>query len=80
VPVETDLQVDALLMQLAEAIERADPEQIAKTMARFSQQALRCKRIDPIHLKTLQDQVNRYDYEPALETIRKLIGSRQAEP
>ncbi len=75
VPVETDLQVEALLVQLAEAIERADPEQIAKTMAQFSQQSVRCKQIDPFHLKTLQDQINRYDYEPALETIRKLMGS-----
>ena len=68
----TDLQFDALLTQLAEAIDRSDPEQIMETMPVVRRQAARCKHIDHFNLETLEGQVNRYDYEQALETIRKI--------
>ena len=72
VSAETGLPVDALLKQLAEAIDRADPAAIMEIMPALRQQAARCGLIDPFRLKTLEDQVNRYDYDPALETIRKI--------
>ncbi len=77
---ETGPPVDALLQQLAEAIDRADPEQIMEIMPAVRQQAARCGHIDPFRLKTLEDQVNRYDYDQALETIRKIRKSRQGAP
>ncbi|MEE4112020.1 MAG: response regulator, partial [Desulfobacteraceae bacterium] len=79
-PADTGLPVDALLKQLAEAIDRADPEQIMEIMPAVRQQAARCGHIDLSRLKTLEDQVNRYDYDQALETIRKIGISRQGAP
>ena len=69
---ETGLPVDALLKQLAEAIERADPAPIMEIMPALRQQAARCGRIDQFRLNTLEDQVNRYDYDQAMETIRTI--------
>jgi CheY-like chemotaxis protein len=71
-PALTCLSVDALLIQLADAIDRADPEQILKIMPAIKQQAAQCKYINSSDLKKLEAQVNLYDYDPALETIRKL--------
>ncbi|HSO19363.1 MAG TPA: response regulator, partial [Desulfosarcina sp.] len=65
-------QVKTLLGELAQAIERADPEQVMKTMSAVWQPAARCRHISTASLKTLEDQVNRYDYDQALETIRKI--------
>jgi len=75
VTAETGLRVEALLTRLAEAIGRADPVAIMKTMPAVSQKAARCGHIDPFNLKTLENQVNRYDYDQALETIRKIRKS-----
>jgi len=72
---ETGLPVVTLLKQLAEAIDRADPELIMAIMPVLRQQADRCGHIDPFSLKTLEDQVNRYDYDQAMETIRKISKS-----
>ncbi len=74
--VDAGLTLDALLTQLAEAIDRADPEQIMKTMPAVRQLAARCKQMDLSSLHALEDQVNRYDYDLALETIGKIrIGA-----
>ena len=80
VSIESGLQFDTLLTQLAGAIDRADPEQIMTYMPAVRQQAALCKHIDPFSLKTLEDQVNRYDYDQALETIRKIFRIRQGDP
>jgi len=72
---ETDLPVATLLRQLAEAIDRADPESIMQIMPAVRKQADRCGHIDSFSLKTLEDQVNRYDYDQAMETIRKIGNS-----
>ena len=77
---ETVPPVDTLLQQLAEAIDRADPEQIMEIMPAVRQQAAQCGHIDPFRLKTLADQVNRYDYDQALETIRNIRKRRQGAP
>jgi hypothetical protein len=69
---ETGLPVDTLLNQLAEAIERADPALIMEIMPALRQQAARCGRIDPFRLKRLEDHVNHYDYDQALEMIRTI--------
>ena len=69
---ETGLPVDTLLNQLAEAIERADPALIMEIMPALRQQAARCGLIDPFRLKRLEDHVNHYDYDQALEMIRTI--------
>ncbi|MBR9987957.1 MAG: response regulator [Desulfosarcina sp.] len=76
----TGLPVDALLKQLTEAIELADPAPIMEIMPALRRQAARCGYIDPFSLKTLEDQVNRYDYDQALETIRKINKNGQGTP
>ncbi|MCB2148621.1 MAG: response regulator [Deltaproteobacteria bacterium] len=78
-PAKTGLPVDALLKQLAEAIDRADPEPILEIMPDLRQQADRCGHIDPFSLKALEDQVNRYDYEQALETIQKIRRENESK-
>jgi hypothetical protein len=70
--VGSDLEFEALLEQMAEAIDQADPEKINKLMSAVRQQAVRCRLIDTITLKSLEDQVNRYDYDQAAETIRTI--------
>ena len=72
IPEESSPDVDMLLKQLAEAIDRADPEEIMQLMSAFRQQAAQCDHIDPLSLKNLEDQVNRYDYDRAMETIRQM--------
>jgi len=66
------LSLDVLLTLLTDAIDHADPEEIAKIMSDIRQQAAQCTRIKTADLKTLDAQVTLYDYDPALETIRKI--------
>ena len=66
-------QVKTLLGELAQAIEQADPEQVMKTMRAVWQPAARCRHISTASLKTLEAQINRYDYDEALDTIRKIL-------
>jgi signal transduction histidine kinase/CheY-like chemotaxis protein/ABC-type phosphate/phosphonate transport system substrate-binding protein len=77
-PAETGLPIDDLLARLAEAIERADPQDIMKILPAVRQQAARCGPIDSFSIKTLEEQVSRYDYDQALETIHR-IGNRLQE-
>ncbi|BBO88669.1 response regulator [Desulfosarcina ovata] len=67
-----DLPLDGLLTQLTAAIDQADPEQVMKTMTALKRQAVRCNQIDASIFKTLEDQVSRYDYDQALETVQKI--------
>jgi HPt (histidine-containing phosphotransfer) domain-containing protein len=68
----SDLEFEELLEQLAEVVDRADPEKINKLMSAVRQPAVRCRLIDTLTLKSLEDQVNRYDYDQAAETIRTI--------
>ncbi|HHP7236286.1 MAG TPA: response regulator [Desulfobacterales bacterium] len=68
----SDLEFVELLEQLAEVVDKADPEKINKLMSAVRQQAVRCRLIDTLTLKSLEDQVNRYDYDQAAETIRTI--------
>jgi signal transduction histidine kinase/CheY-like chemotaxis protein len=77
---DTYNDADALLTQLAEAIERADPVQIMKIIPIIRQQAAQSENIDPFSLETLTDQVNRYDYDQALETVNKMKVKSQGTP
>ncbi len=74
---DIDLPMDELLPQLTEAIDRADPEQINIRLAAVRRQAQRCRQIDPAMLKTLEQQITRYDYDDALKTIQTMIGQCQ---
>ncbi|MFZ1986240.1 MAG: response regulator [Desulfatitalea sp.] len=69
---ENGLAFDALLARLVQAIDRADPEQIAAVMPAFRQQAARSRQMDPSTLASLEAQIGRYDYDQALETLRKI--------
>jgi len=68
---ETGVSYEVLLNSLADAVDRADPEQIAEILPGFLQQA-RSRCVDSSTLIMLQTQVDRYDYDQALETIRRI--------
>jgi two-component system, sensor histidine kinase and response regulator len=68
----TGQPLDMLLTELTDAIDRADPEQIAALMPTVRQQATRTGQVDPSALASLETQIERYDYDQALETIRKI--------
>jgi len=79
VPAEACLPLDTVMVQLAEALEQADPEPINQLMPVLRQAAVRCTDADGSSLRTLEDQINRYDYDQAMETIRKIRQDRQEE-
>jgi two-component system sensor histidine kinase/response regulator len=68
----TTQSLDDLLIALTEAIERADPEQVVALMPAFKQQATRAGQVAPSALASLEAQIERYDYDEALATIRKI--------
>jgi two-component system sensor histidine kinase/response regulator len=68
---DTGPLLDALLSKLTEAIDRADPEQIAALMPALRRQASRSGQVDPSAIALLEAQIERYDYDQALETIRE---------
>ncbi|MBI5063261.1 MAG: response regulator [Desulfatitalea sp.] len=63
---------DALLAQLIEAIDHADPQQIAALMPAVRRQAVPSGRMDRGMLASLEEKVGRYDYDQALEMLRKI--------
>jgi HPt (histidine-containing phosphotransfer) domain-containing protein len=63
---------DALLAQFDEALERADPERIATLMAAVRRQAISAGCMDKGTLAALAEKVGRYDYDQALEILRKI--------
>ncbi|WP_083453388.1 response regulator [Desulfatitalea tepidiphila] len=77
---EACLSLEELLQELAGAVDRADPEHIMKLMPAIEQQAGSCQQMDRCSLKTLETQLARYDYDEALETIRKLSKKGQKVP
>ena len=74
------LPFDTLVTQLAEAIDRADPEAVMALMPALRQQAAQGAQIPSDLLDTLESQLRRYEYDLALETIRKLSNSEQDMP
>ena len=69
---ESGLSIDTLLTQLSEAIDRADPARIMEIVPAVRQQAEREGQIPLSSLDALETQLGRYDYDQALETIRKM--------
>ncbi|MFH1156356.1 MAG: response regulator, partial [Pseudomonadota bacterium] len=67
-----DISLKSLLADLAESVDRADPQQIMKIMSALRRQAGRLGTIDPARINTLEGQILSYDYDQALETIREL--------
>ncbi|MBW2099843.1 MAG: PhnD/SsuA/transferrin family substrate-binding protein [Deltaproteobacteria bacterium] len=63
------LNFSALLKQLADSLEIADPEEIKKQM-----EVVR-KHLDPSIFQELENHVNTYDYDEALETLKKFAES-----
>ncbi len=61
-----------LLARLTGAVDRADPEQIAAVMPDFRRQAIASGRMDRAALASLEEKIGRYDYDPALELLRKI--------
>ncbi|WP_319524371.1 response regulator [uncultured Desulfosarcina sp.] len=76
---QVDGSFDSLLSRLADAIDRADPEQVMAIMPLVRQQAAG-QPIDSARIDTLEAQVNRYDYDQALETIKKICDPSQGVP
>ena len=61
-----------LLDELAGSIDRADPEEIQESFKRIRQQSARAAHFNPELLQALENQVGRYDYDQARETIMQL--------
>jgi two-component system, sensor histidine kinase and response regulator len=57
---------------LTDAIEKADPEAVEAILSDFKRQARQSDLVDPSILASLEAQIERYDYDQALDTIRKL--------
>ena len=60
-------QVIPVLKELADALDLAEPEEIEKHM-----EAVR-KYLDMSVFRNLEDQVNDYEYDRALKTLKKII-------
>jgi len=60
-------QVIPVLKQLADALDLAEPEEIKKHMEIIK------KYLDISILRNLEDQVNDYEYDKALKTLKKII-------
>jgi hypothetical protein len=58
-----------LLTNLAEAIDRADPEEILKIKTQVMEHLADATNIEPGTLAALETEISRYDYDQALKTI-----------
>ncbi len=70
--IDNSLPFDDLVNRLIAAIERADPEEIMELMPDFRQQAERHGHASASALEALEKHLGGYDYDQALETIRKI--------
>jgi two-component system, sensor histidine kinase and response regulator len=61
-----------LLTTLAEAIDRADPEEIRKITNKVTEQLTDVPMIDQAALAALTSETQRYDYDQALETLKHI--------
>jgi signal transduction histidine kinase/DNA-binding response OmpR family regulator/HPt (histidine-containing phosphotransfer) domain-containing protein len=61
-----------LLTTLAEAIDRADPEEIRKITNKVTEQLTDVPMIDQAALADLTSETQRYDYDQALETLKNI--------
>ena len=68
----TGEEVIALLTTLAEAIDRADPEEIRKITSKVLQQLPGMHIVDQMVLNALEAETLRYDYDQALTTIGQM--------
>jgi len=67
------------LQALAAAIETADPEQIAKALDALRKQAARGTLPSGGHLRMLENQLRRYDFDQAMATISEM-GRTERSP
>jgi two-component system, sensor histidine kinase and response regulator len=72
--------IETLLSRLADAINRADPEPIAALMPALRTLAKEDRTIDPSLVEALTRQVERYDYDQALETLSLIRRPPQEAP
>jgi two-component system, sensor histidine kinase and response regulator len=61
-----------LLTTLAEAIDRADPEEIRKITNKVTEQLTDVPMINQAALAALTSETQRYDYDQALETLKNI--------
>ena len=73
-----DDNLDTLLERLAAAIRRADPALVMEIMPAVRRQVA-AGIVDPSVLDTLASQVDRYDYDDALQTIEHLRRPSQGD-
>ncbi len=67
-----DESSEALLAALADAVDRADPEQIEALLPPLKRQVCRSGGESAALFTSLEIQIERYDYDQALETIRAI--------
>ncbi len=77
--VESDETLDTLLERLAAAVQHADPTQVMAIMPAVRSKVVHAA-LDPAVMETLAAQVDRYDYDEALETIRCMRRRLQDPP
>ncbi|MBE0586026.1 MAG: response regulator [Desulfofustis sp.] len=71
-PLPATTNLPELLAGLAAAIDRADPEEITSGFATVHHLAAHHPKIDQAQLEKLAARIERYDYEPARETLEHL--------
>ena len=72
--------LESLMAALGDAIEKADPQAIETCWPPFKQKARQSGWVDPILVSAMEAQIERYDYEQALESIRKITIPENREP
>jgi len=68
----SDVNPNFLLLNLAEAIDRADPEEIDNLRDQLKKQVDDLNLGNPSLINTLDSQIRLYDYDEALKTIRQI--------
>jgi HPt (histidine-containing phosphotransfer) domain-containing protein len=76
---ESDLKLDALMAKLAAAVDRADPQDVLTYLPMVKEQVAANQKVDPLSIQTLETQINRYDYDQAMQTIRKICETGQID-
>ncbi len=77
-PGPTSLPYDELLDRLMQALESADPEQIAAILPDFTKAAAQGNYLPPHRRKVVEKQINSYDYDQALKTLRQTVDQEKS--
>jgi len=70
---DDEIESQVLLTTLADAVDRADPEELKRVVDEVGRQLSLQGVIESEILKTLEMQIRRYDYDQAHETIQRIL-------